>query len=128
MALVAHELERNGTRVQVLVAESARGEFKGDDQGLRQALLSRSTLFATAFTEKLLTYALGRGVDFHDMPVVRSVVRTAAQNDNRFSAFVLGIVNSVPFQMRKAEESRSAVETNDVALGAAPARVQSSKP
>jgi len=96
--------------------------------GLRQALLSRSTLFATAFTEKLLTYALGRGVDFHDMPVVRSVVRTAAQNDNRFSAFVLGIVNSVPFQMRKAEESRSAVETNDVALGAAPARVQSSKP
>ena len=75
--------------------------------GLRQVLLSRSDLFVTAFTEKLLTYALGRGVESHDMPFVRSIVRTAALNNHRFSAFVLEIVNSMPFQMRKAEDIRT---------------------
>ena len=51
-------------------------------------------------TEKLLTYALGRGLDAHDMPAVRAIVRDAARSDYRFSSLVLGIVNSVPFQMR----------------------------
>ena len=51
-------------------------------------------------TEKLLTYALGRGVQYYDMPAVRAVVRDAAKNDHRFSALVLGIVNSTPFQKR----------------------------
>ena len=87
--------------------------------GLRKILFSRADLFATAFTEKLLTYALGRGVESHDMPFVRSVTRTAALKNNRFSAFVLGIVNSVPFQMRRAEESRSPAETNELTRGAA---------
>ena len=49
-----------------------------------------------------MTYALGRGLEYHDMPIVRSIVRTAAQDDGRFSAFVLGIVNSAPFRMRVA--------------------------
>jgi hypothetical protein len=71
--------------------------------GLRKVLLDRSDLFARTFTEKLLTYALGRGVEYYDMPVVRSIVKAAAQNNSQFSAFVLGIVNSVPFQMRTAE-------------------------
>ena len=53
--------------------------------------------------ENLLTYALGRGVEYYDMPAVRAIDRDAARENNRFSAFVLGIVKSVPFQMRRAE-------------------------
>ena len=49
--------------------------------------------------EKLLTYALGRGVEYQDMPLVRSIARNAKRNDNRFSALVLGVVNSSTFQM-----------------------------
>ena len=71
---------------------------------LRQALLSRPEVFVGTMTEKLLTYALGRGLDYHDMPVVRSIVRQAAVSDYRFSSLVMGIVNSVPFQMRTARE------------------------
>jgi hypothetical protein len=52
------------------------------------------------FTEKLLTYGLGRGVEYYDMPVVRSIVSDAEQNDYRFSSILMGIVNSDPFQMR----------------------------
>ncbi len=52
------------------------------------------------FTEKTMTYALGRGVEYTDMPVLRSIVRDAAGHDNRFSTIVLGIVRSAPFQMR----------------------------
>jgi hypothetical protein len=67
---------------------------------LRQALLSRPSVFVGTMTEKMLTYALGRGIDHHDMPAVRGIVREAAANDYRFSSLVLGIVKSVPFQMR----------------------------
>jgi hypothetical protein len=67
---------------------------------LREALLDRSTAFVTAFTEKLMTYALGRILEAHDQPAVRRVVADAAAQDQRFSAIVVGIANSVPFQMR----------------------------
>jgi hypothetical protein len=67
---------------------------------LRQALLSRSDAFVAVATQKLLTYSLGRGVQYYDMPVVRSVIRDAKRDDYRFSALVLGIVKSAPFQMR----------------------------
>ncbi len=67
---------------------------------LRQALLSRSELFVTTMTEKLMTFGLGRGVRYSDMPEVRAIVHTAAANDYRFSSLVLGIVKSAPFQMR----------------------------
>lgn len=80
---------------------------------LRQALLSRSDMFVRNFTEKLLTYALGRGVEYYDMPVVRSIDREAARNNNRFSSLILGIVKSIPFQMRRAEESDPT--TSDIA-------------
>jgi hypothetical protein len=70
-------------------------------QGLRQALLSRPELFAGTFTEKLLTYALGRGLADYDAPAVRKIVQDAKTKDYRFSAIVLGIVESVPFQMRR---------------------------
>jgi hypothetical protein len=52
------------------------------------------------FTEKMMTYALGRGVEYTDMPVLRAIVREAGRNDNRFSSIVLGIVRSAQFQMR----------------------------
>ncbi|MGP0076778.1 MAG: DUF1592 domain-containing protein [Bryobacteraceae bacterium] len=75
---------------------------------LRNALLSRSDVFVGTATEKLLTYATGRALKYYDMPVVRSIVRDAAKNDNRFSALIQGIVKSDPFQMRmKQSESRS---------------------
>ena len=67
---------------------------------LREALLDRSEAFVTTATEKMLTYALGRAVDYYDMPSVRSIVRTAADNDYRLSSLILGIVQSMPFQMK----------------------------
>lgn len=69
---------------------------------LRKALLSRSDSFVTAATEKLLTYALGRGIHYYDMPAVRSIVRDAAKNKYQFSSLVLGIIKSAPFQMKKS--------------------------
>lgn len=69
--------------------------------GLRQALLGRPEQFVTTLTEKLLTYALGRGVEHYDAPAVRAILRDAARDDHRFSALVLAIVNSTPFQMRR---------------------------
>jgi hypothetical protein len=75
---------------------------------LRKALMSRSDVFVGTVTEKLLTYATGRALKYYDMPVVRSIDREAAQDDNRFSALIQGIVKSDPFQMRmKHSESGS---------------------
>jgi hypothetical protein len=71
---------------------------------LRETLLGYSPQYVRMFTEKLMTYALGRGVEYFDMPVVRSIVRTAEQEDYRFSSIVLGIVTSEPFQMRIKSE------------------------
>ena len=73
---------------------------------LRQALLRYSPQFVRMFTEKMMTYALGRGVEYYDMPVIRSIVRDAEKNKNRFTSIVLGIVKSPQFQMRmKVDES-----------------------
>lgn len=71
--------------------------------GLERALLNRPELFATALTEKLLTFALGRGVEPFDAPAVRQVVREAKADNHRFSAIVLGIVKSAPFTMRQSQ-------------------------
>ena len=79
----------------------ADGEPAVGVAGLRATLLRRPEIFVGTFTEKLLTYGLGRGLHDYDMPVVRSVLRDAAAQDNRFSAVVLGIVKSTPFQMRR---------------------------
>jgi hypothetical protein len=68
---------------------------------LRRALLGRRDAFVTNTTEKLLTYALGRRAEYFDMPAVRAIARSAAP-DYRFSALVVGIVKSVPFQFREA--------------------------
>ena len=77
-------------------------EFRGVD-GLEAALLRRPELFVTALTENLLTFALGRGVEYYDAPAVRKIVNEAKKEDYRFSSLILGIVKSVPFQMRRAE-------------------------
>jgi len=67
---------------------------------LRDALVKNPDLFVGTVTDKLLTYALGRGLAYYDMPVVRGIVRDSAKDNYRFSSIVLGIVRSVPFQMR----------------------------
>ena len=67
---------------------------------LREALLKRPGVFVTTVTEKLMTYALGRGLDYHDRPAVRAIVHEAAGGDYRFSALVMAMVRSAPFQMR----------------------------
>jgi hypothetical protein len=72
--------------------------------GLRQTLVQHPEIFVGTLTEKLLTYALGRGLDSYDMPASRMIVRDAAGREYRFSSLVLGIVNSTPFRMRKASE------------------------
>jgi hypothetical protein len=71
---------------------------------LRQALMRRPDVFVTTVTEKLMTYALGRGLDDRDMPAVRRIVRDAGREHDRFSSLVLGITTSVPFQMRAAAD------------------------
>jgi len=71
-----------------------------DVAGLEAALLRRPELFVNAFAEKLLTYALGRGVDYYDAPAVRAIVRDTRSQDFRMSAIILGVVKSQPFQMR----------------------------
>ncbi len=71
--------------------------------GLRAALLRAPEQFMHTVTEKLLTYALGRGVEHFDAPAIRRIVRNAVRDDYQFAAVVLGIVNSTPFQMRKTQ-------------------------
>ena len=71
---------------------------------LRKALLDRHDAVAATATEKLLTYALGRRVEYFDMPAVRAIVRDAARSKYRFSSLVSGIVKSVPFGMKRVEE------------------------
>ena len=75
---------------------------------LRSALLGRPDAFVQTMTEKLLMYAVGRSSHYYDMPAIRAITRDAARNDYKFSALVVGIVNSDAFQMRvkKAEEPK----------------------
>jgi hypothetical protein len=73
--------------------------------GLTKLLVTDKKMeFINTFTTKLMTYALGRGVESYDEPVIRSITRDAARDDFRMSTLILGIVHSSPFQMRKAAE------------------------
>ena len=65
--------------------------------------MNRPEIFAGTLTEKLLTFALGRGMEHYDAPAVREIVRAARAGDYRFSAIISGIVNSTPFQMRSSQ-------------------------
>jgi hypothetical protein len=75
---------------------------------LRRAIVARPEMFVGTMTEKLLIYALGRGLEPYDMPVVRRIVGDAARDDYRFSSIVRGIVESTPFQMRMRPAERAA--------------------
>jgi hypothetical protein len=98
------------TRTEAGTAVDASGGLPGGSTfegaaGLREALLSRPELFVSTVTEKLLTYALGRGLEYYDAPAVRTITRDAGSNDYRFSSLVLGVVKSTPFQMRKTGDN-----------------------
>jgi hypothetical protein len=70
---------------------------------LRQAVLAQKQQFVSAVTGKLLTYALGRGLEYYDAPAVRAIDRAAEADNYRWSSIILGIVKSTPFQMRISE-------------------------
>jgi hypothetical protein len=74
--------------------------------GLRNVLLKKQDQFVETFTERLLTYALGRGVEEYDRAALRKIAREAAADHQKWSAIILGIVNSTPFQMRRASDGR----------------------
>ena len=75
------------------------GTSMNGPEGLRQALLQRQEMLLRAFTENLLTYALGRRLTVADMPLVRAIVAKAAADQYRFSSFVKGVTASAPFTM-----------------------------
>jgi len=71
--------------------------------GLKTALLAHPDGFVNTLTEKLLTYGLGRGLDYYDAPAVRAIAREGRENDLKFSSLIVGVVKSAPFQMRRAQ-------------------------
>ena len=89
----------NGEPISVVGSLAGGSEFIGV-AGLEEALLARPELFARTVTEKLMTFALGRGLEYYDAAAVRGIVRESEPSDFRFSEIVLGIARSVPFQMR----------------------------
>ena len=89
-----------GTRIDAL-AEMPNGVRFDGPAGLRDLLWSQREQFAATVTEKLLAYALGRGLEYYDRPAVRKILRDAAASNYRWSSIVLGVVNSTPFRMKK---------------------------
>jgi Protein of unknown function (DUF1592)/Protein of unknown function (DUF1588)/Protein of unknown function (DUF1587)/Protein of unknown function (DUF1585)/Protein of unknown function (DUF1595) len=81
-------------------------EFNGP-AGLREILVTKRNMFVETFTERLLTYGLGRGVEQYDAPIIRKIVREASADDQRWSSIILGIVNSNPFQMRRTNDGNN---------------------
>jgi hypothetical protein len=84
-------------------------------EDLRQALLRRSASLIRTFTENLMAYALGRRVEYYDMPTIRKIERDAALNDNRFSTFVEGVVKSDAFRMKAVEPTSNTEAEQDLA-------------
>jgi hypothetical protein len=80
--------------------------------GLRDALLKHSDMVLRSFTENLVTYALGRRVEYRDMPAVRAIIRDAARSGNRMSAYISGVVNSAAFRMVKPESTAATTDTS----------------
>jgi hypothetical protein len=80
--------------------------------GLRQGLLKHQDMFVRSFTESLMTYAVGRRVEYYDMPSIRAIVRDAEKSGNRMSAFILGVINSPAFRMTRIENTTTTVAGN----------------
>jgi hypothetical protein len=74
---------------------------------LREILVKKKDMFVETFTERLLTYALGRGVEEYDLPVIRRIVNEAEADNQKWSSIILGIVNSTPFQLRRVSNGNS---------------------
>ena len=98
----AWRIKDNGVPLDTLAKLYDGTELNGP-VSLRKALVDHADSVIRNFTENLMAYALGRRVEYYDQPTVRAIVKKAGQNGNRFSSFVLGIVNSGAFQMAKAE-------------------------
>ena len=96
------DVNEGGTPVDATGVLPDGSRFEGR-AGLSGLLLARPDDFVGTVTEKLLTYALGRGMEHYDAPTVRKIVRRAAGEDYRWSSIILGIVNSAPFQMRRSD-------------------------
>jgi hypothetical protein len=83
--------------------------------GLRTLLLSHRDDFVRTFTERLLAYAVGRGIEHYDLPAVRTITKEAALDDHRWSAIIMGIVRSTPFSMSTSASSPPAVPASTAA-------------
>jgi hypothetical protein len=83
----------------------ADGRAVASPSDIREALMSEPEKFAETLTIQLLTYALGRTLEYYDMPVVRSIVREAAKSDYTFASIVAGVAKSAPFRMRTVPDA-----------------------
>ena len=99
----AWRVEESGSPINA-AGQLADGTKVDGVVSLRNAILARPEVFAGTVTEKLMIYALGRGLDSYDMPAVRAIVRNAASHNYRLSSIIMGVTRSVPFQMRKKPE------------------------
>ena len=81
---------------------------------VRKMLASHPDVFLSVFTQKLMTYALGRGVEYYDMPTIRAILRDASKNDYKFSSILMGVIKSAPFQMKVKRAPGNVVAGNVV--------------
>lgn len=98
------DIYASGARVDASAQLPDGTKFNGPAE-LRKVVLSHSDEFVTTISEKLLTYALGRGLEASDAPAVRKIKRDAAGGNYRFATLIQSIVTSTPFQMRMAQDS-----------------------
>jgi hypothetical protein len=109
----AYRIKDNEVPVDV-VGDLYDGTRMDGPAGLREALLKHSDMFLGSFTESLMTYALGRRLEYTDMPAIRSIVREAGKKGDRFSAYVLGVVNSSAFKMAAVDQGNDQRRAADV--------------
>jgi hypothetical protein len=102
-AVGAWRTEESGSPINA-TGQLADGTNLDGVVSLRNAILARPQVFTDTVTEKLMIYALGRGLDSYDMPAVRAIVRDAASHNDRLSSIIMGVTQSLPFQMRKKPE------------------------
>jgi hypothetical protein len=102
--LIGHYRAKDGDAAIDVSGQLVDGTKLDGPASLRNALLARSDVFVRTLTEKLLAYGTGRALKYYDMPVVRSIARNAAADDNRFSSLIVGVVKSDPFQMKVKQQ------------------------
>jgi hypothetical protein len=93
-----------GKQIDVSATMPDGTRFEGPE-GLENVLMTRKSDFVEAFTQRLLIYALGRGVEAYDMPAIRAIRAQSAKDNYRIQSIILGIVQSVPFTMRRTSQN-----------------------